>query len=155
MGLYQRILIPTDNSPNTKAVLAYAAKLVHDQGAKVKLLTVIDLTLGDHVGGELAWIEPEMLRENLVTGARNSLTQTVEHARSLGMETESELIESRDGRIDHAILDAAQNWQADLLIITTHGRHGLARLLLGSTAETLVRQGKLPILVVPSTGATA
>lgn len=149
MSLYQRILIPTDGSPSSNAVLEHAARLAHDQDAKVKLITVVDETLGDHVGGELAWIEPELLRENLLAGARKSLEGVVARAKEGGLDAESELIESTDGRIDRAILNAAASWEADLLVITTHGRHGLARLLLGSTAETLVRKGSLPILVVP------
>ena len=152
MGLYQRILIPTDGSPSSNAVLEHAARLARDQGARVKLITVVDETLGDHVGGELAWIEPELLRENLLAGARKSLEGAVSRAKELELEVDSELIESSDGRIDRAILDAADSWRADLLVITTHGRHGLARLLLGSTAETLVRRGELPILVVPAGG---
>lgn len=153
MSMYQRILIPTDGSPSSNAVLEHAASLARDQNARVKLITVVDETLGDHIGGELAWIEPELLRENLLAGARKSLEAAVARANTLGLDAESDLIESSDGRIDRAILDAAVEWRADLLVITTHGRHGLARLLLGSTAETLVRRGKLPILVLPPADA--
>ncbi|AOU97682.1 hypothetical protein BI364_06670 [Acidihalobacter yilgarnensis] len=150
MGLYQRILVPVDGSGPAGKSLAQALALAADQDASIKLITVVDEAIGDYMGGELAWIDPQTLRDNLVGGARKVLDAALEEAKAAGLEVESELIESPEGRIGRAILKAAEDWQADLLVIATHGRHGLARLLLGSTTETLLRKGSLPMLIVPS-----
>ena len=154
MGLYQRILVPVDGSEPAGRSLDEALALAADQGAALKLITVVDEAIGDYMGGELAWIDPQTLRENLVRGARKVLDAALEKAQRANLPTESELIESPEGRIGRAILKAAEEWQADLLVIATHGRHGLSRLLLGSTTEALLRKGSLPMLVVPSGAST-
>lgn len=150
MGLYQRILVPVDGSTPAGKSLKQALKLAGDQKASIKLITVVDEAIGDYMGGELAWIDPQTLRDNLVAGARKVLDAALEEAKAEGLTVESELIESPEGRVGRAILKAAEDWGADLLVIATHGRHGLSRLLLGSTTETLLRKGSLPMLVVPS-----
>lgn len=151
MGIYQRILVPTDGGQPAAAALTHATALARDQGASLKLITIVDEAIGDYMGGELAWIDPQTLRNNLVTGARGVLDAAVAQAKQMGVNVESELIESTEGRVGRAILEAAETWRADLLVVATHGRHGLARLLLGSTAQALVHRGHLPILVIPPT----
>lgn len=153
MGLYQRILVPVDGSGPAGKSLAHALTLAANQGASIKLITVVDEAIGDYMGGELAWIDPQTLRDNLVRGARKVLDAALEQAQAAGLPTESELIESPEGHIGRTILEAAEIWHADLLVIATHGRHGLTRLLLGSTTETLLRKGNLPMLVIPSGGS--
>ena len=155
MAIYQRILIAADGSPGTAATLAHAETLAADQGAKLKLITVVDEAIGSYMGGELAWIDPATLRANLLEGARQVLERAAAHARAAGLEVETELIETTEGHVGRTILKAAEDWPADLLVVSTHGRHGLARLVLGSMAETLVRWGHLPILVVPAEEAEA
>jgi nucleotide-binding universal stress UspA family protein len=149
MSLYQRILAPVDGSAAAQHGLRQALALARDQGAALKLISVVDEAVGDYMGGELAWIDPKTLRDNLVAGAKQVLEAAARQAREAGIDVQSELIETPEGRIGHAILQAARAWQADLLVICTHGRHGLARLLLGSTTESVIRSTPLPILVVP------
>jgi nucleotide-binding universal stress UspA family protein len=149
MSLYQRILAPVDGSAAAQQGLRQALALARDQGAALKLISVVDEAVGDYMGGELAWIDPKTLRANLVAGAKQVLEAAARQAREAGIDVQSELIETPEGRIGHAILQAARAWQADLLVICTHGRHGLARLLLGSTTESVIRDAPLPILVVP------
>ena len=155
MAIYQRILMATDGSPGSAATLAHAEALATNQGAKLKLITVVDEAIGSYMGGELAWIDPATLRSNLLEGARQVLERAAAHARAGGLEVETELIEATDGHVGRAIISAANDWPADLLVVSTHGRHGLARLVLGSMAETLVRWGNLPILVVPADATEA
>jgi nucleotide-binding universal stress UspA family protein len=153
MSLYQRILVPVDGSPAAQQGLREALALAQDQKAALKLINVVDEAIGDYMGAELAWIDPQTLRDNLVAAAKQVLEAAVAQARGAGVEVESELIETPQGHIGHAILEAARAWRADLLVICTHGRHGLARLLLGSTTESVIRETPLPILVVPRSAA--
>ena len=63
---------------------------------------------------------------------------------------ETKIIESTDTpkRISERIIEAAQNWQADLLVLGTHGRQGFSRVLVGSVAEEVIRLTPVPILLV-------
>lgn len=150
MGLYQRILVPVDGSTPAGKSLSHALTLAADQGAAVKLITVVDEAIGDYMGGELAWIDPQTLRDNLLRGARKILDMAIKEAEAANLTVESELIEAPGGHIGRSILYAAEDWHADLLVVSTHGRHGLSRLLMGSITETLMRKGNFPMLVVPA-----
>ncbi|MER3460845.1 MAG: hypothetical protein C4303_06950 [candidate division GAL15 bacterium] len=55
-----------------------------------------------------------------------------------------------DGFVAHAILDAAERFGADLIVMGTHGRTGLQRVLLGSVAEAVLRRSRVPVMVVPA-----
>ena len=61
---------------------------------------------------------------------------------------ETKLIETYDGRIGSVISDEAQKWNADLLVVGTHGRKGIAHLLMGSVAEAVARSASMPVLLV-------
>jgi nucleotide-binding universal stress UspA family protein len=54
----------------------------------------------------------------------------------------------REGKPADEILAAAREWEADLIVIGTHGRSGISRLILGSTAESVVRYAACPVLVI-------
>ena len=54
-----------------------------------------------------------------------------------------------EGSVKDEVLSAADKWNADIIVIGTHGRTGLSHLLLGSVAEYVVRHAKVPVLVVP------
>jgi K+-sensing histidine kinase KdpD len=60
------------------------------------------------------------------------------------------LAESRGGTIADAILSQARKAKADLIVIGTHGRRGLSRVLMGSDAEAVVRESRVPVLLVRS-----
>ena len=62
---------------------------------------------------------------------------------------ETRLLESRDRRLGEVIADAAGEWNADLVVLGTHGRHGVQRALLGSGAEQILRASPVAVLLVP------
>lgn len=65
------------------------------------------------------------------------------------MQVETALLETGGERIASVIYREAQRWQADLIVIGTHGRSGFSRLFLGSVAEGVVRMAMVPVLLVP------
>lgn len=65
-----------------------------------------------------------------------------------GMTVETKLVETYDGRIGSVISDEAQKWNADLLVVGTHGRKGIAHFLMGSVAENVTRTASMPVLLV-------
>jgi nucleotide-binding universal stress UspA family protein len=61
---------------------------------------------------------------------------------------DTRLVESRGPRLGDAVAAEAREWEADLVVVATHGRRGLGRVLLGSGAEQVIRQAPVPVLVV-------
>jgi universal stress protein A len=134
------ILVPIDFSIQSKKALQYALSLAKQVNASVTLLHVVHpkcTALGR--ASDIAF-EDELRRG----GARqlNALVQ-----RFLGDEVPCDLI-VRIGSPAVEILHTAQRLNADLIVISTHGRTGLKHLLLGSVAEAVVRHSPCPVLVV-------
>ena len=78
------------------------------------------------------------------TGARG----LVEQANAQGVTAETSLHDLRGGRVADAIVEEARQSRCDLIVIGTHGRRGVARAMLGSDAENVVRSSPVPVLLV-------
>jgi len=83
-------------------------------------------------------------------GAQGFLDRLLETARAVGVEAESKLVESEEKHVSDMLIEAASEWQADLLVVGTHGRRGIERFFVGSVAERLVRKGQTSLLLVRS-----
>lgn len=143
---YKRILVPVDGSPTSRNGLDEAAKIARESGSRLLLLHVIDDTV--------AFSSPEGAGVNVVLDAlrasgRSALAEAAEHARRAKLQAETALLEKATGRVADAIVDQAKRWRADLIVMGTHGRRGVNRLLLGSNAELVVRSSTIPVLLVP------
>ena len=147
---YKRILVPVDGSPTSARGLAEAIKLTRDARAKLLLLHVVEeyAILGIPDAG--ANIGPML--DALKRAGRATLGKIERSARRLGARSETMLVEDFSGRVANAIVDRAKRWRADLIVMGTHGRRGLDRVLLGSNAELVVRYSTVPVLLVPARG---
>lgn len=76
------------------------------------------------------------------------LSTAQEIAASAGVSADSELLETRGRRLGEAVADQARAWGADLVVVGTHGRRGVGRVLLGSGAEQVIRMASVPVLAV-------
>ena len=150
MSIYQRILVPVDDSLAAHAGLRAAIDLALDQGATLKIITVVDEASEAFGGAELGWIDPQTMDASLKSGAEHVLDEAVKLATDAGLNPEHELITAPDGHVAQHIKQAAQSWDADLLVLGTHGRHGLSRWLSGSTTESILHGLTLPLLAVPA-----
>ena len=140
----RRIVCPTDFSPTAQRAGQYAAELARSFGAEVVLLHVVPEMDYPTRGLGLATAVPG-LREQLHQHARSQLdAASKQFDGQLKVRTEL-----RDGHSFEQILDCAAACQADLIVLGTHGQTGLQRLLLGSTAERVVRLAKCPVMTVP------
>ncbi len=134
----KRILFPTDFSPDSDAALEMAASLARDWKASLLILhvEVIPLTTG---GGELFYVAPDPptreLQERLSDVVPSDKSIVVEHRLLAGDPAE-------------AIVRVAETENIDLIVMGTHGRRGLARLLMGSVAEAVVRAAPCPVLTM-------
>ncbi len=65
-----------------------------------------------------------------------------------GVEADNMLFDNFGERLGDAVADAAKRWNADLVVVGTHGRRGIGRVFLGSGAEQIIRLAPVPVLVV-------
>ena len=148
---YKRILVPVDGDATSNAGLDEALKLARSDGAKIRLLHVIDDTL--------AFNSPDGAGVNYVLDAlrksgRAAIASAEERVRRAKLQAETDLVENATGRVADAIVERAKRWRADLIVMGTHGRRGFDRLLIGSNAELVVRHSTIPVLLVPAAGAS-
>ncbi len=151
MGI-RRIMIPIDYSENSKVALAYGAELALGFGASLDIVHVWDRPtyLTDAVmvqrPGEAHKPIGELIREN----AQHDMTEFLSQLNlPVGLSSNSRLI---SGEPASALIAELKKGEHDLVVLSTHGRTGLAHLLLGSIAERLVRLSPVPVLTVPVPG---
>ena len=143
---YKRIVVPVDGSPTSNKGLDEAAKLARGSGCRVLLLHVVD--------DMVAFSSPDGAGVNLVLDAlrasgKSVLAEAAQRARRARVQAETMLLEKATGRVAEAIVEQAKRWRADLIVMGTHGRRGVNRLLLGSSAELVVRNSAIPVLLIP------
>lgn len=136
--MYDDILLPTDGSRGTEEAVNHALDIADNYDAKLHVLYVVD-TSSSYLGEGLAF---DMIKEAQELG-EVSTERIVDEAEEMGIEAEREVV---TGRPADVILDRSQD--ADLVVMGTHGRHGLGRVLLGSVAERVVRNSEAPVLTV-------
>jgi len=139
----RRILCPTDFSPTAGRASHYAAELARAFGAEVLLLHVVPEMNYPQRSLGMVTAFPN-LREELHQRAKNELDrQRQQLDPALAIRTEL-----RDGPPHEQILACAEANQADLIVLGTHGHTGLKHVLLGSTAEQIVRLSTCPVMTV-------
>lgn len=144
--MYKRILVAVDGSSTGNLALQEAIKLAREGQSRLKLVHVVDETLINWDEG--GWLGGSTVFEALAAAGRKVLDAAVETVRREGLDVESQLVESVARRIGSVISEEAESWQADLIVVGTHGRRGVDRLLLGSVAEGVVRTAAVPVLLV-------
>jgi universal stress protein A len=141
-----RILVPTDFSSSAEAAVRYAAQLARAFHASIHLLHVVDNPLASAMWSTEAYTaEIEGLQINLVRAAEERLKGSVpSHTGTVSTEV-------RPGNPPQQILEVARERSADLIVMGTHGRTGLAHIMLGSVAERVVRLAPCPVLTLRGT----
>jgi nucleotide-binding universal stress UspA family protein len=81
------------------------------------------------------------------------LEKALAMAREQGVQAESELVETIGGRAADRIVEAASKWRADLIVMGTHGRRGVRRLLMGSDAALVLHSSPVSVLMIRGTDA--
>ena len=147
--MYKRIMVAVDESFMTSQVMEAVIELAKATGAQVAICHAIDETILDQ--REVAMMLPNSVGKTearMRLGAQGLLGRLAETARAAGIEVEIRLVESEQKHVSDMLIDAATEWQADLLIVGTHGRRGIERFFVGSVAERLVRKSQVSLLLV-------
>jgi len=146
------ILVPTDFSEPSDAALDYAATLAAKVGASLHLLHVFEdpyVTGGAFAAEMYAPIGPD-LRESLYQEAKARLAGRLV---KIGGARFNATAEVYSGPTAKAIAEYAKKNGVDLIVMATHGRGGMAHLLLGSVAERVVRTAPCPVLTIRTAAA--
>ena len=149
--MYKKILVPVDGSDASLLGLAEAIRLAKNQKASLRLLHVVHDFLV--AGGHGAAVYTSQLRKDLRERGEEILKRAAGIAGQQGVEFETKLVETPAGSVGAMIVEEAEGWPADLLVLGTHGRRGIRRLVMGSDAEYVVRTTPVPVLLVRETKA--
>lgn len=144
--MYKRILVPIDGSDTSRNGLNAAIHLAKGDDATLSLLHVVnEFPLMVEMASTTDF---NAVREGMRQYGLQLLADTRMQATSQGLKVETLLIDQREGRVSEAIVEQAKAEGCDLIVIGSHGRRGLSRLLLGSDAAGVLRQSAVPVLLV-------
>lgn len=143
---FRKIVVPIDFSDCSIKGLAYAQALAKEFGATLVLLHSVNLQY--YVANdEYARYNFPLLMQEVEKAAREQMNDLVRRTEWEGVKIDTAL---EVGHAGQQICDRAQDRHANLIVTSTHGRTGLKHVLIGSTAEYVVRHAHCPVLVVPS-----
>lgn len=146
--MLHRILLPIDGSSLSERAIGPAEALARAQGAEVILARVVEPAMPAWASSEDLLSGDEQLatlEETLAAEARLELAQVAERVRADGLRGEIAVLR---GSAASALLNYETETRADLVVMATHGRTGLARFVVGSVADRLVQEGSAPVLLV-------
>ena len=137
--MYDRILFPTDGSKGAEKAVEHALSLAEKYDAELYVLNVVDIR-----SQSTADVWNNVLGE-LEEAGREITEEIVESAKDESIEVNSEVIK---GIPSKEIVSYAEENDVDLIVMGTHGRTGLDRVLMGSVAEKVVRTADSPVMTV-------
>ncbi|MBL0347513.1 universal stress protein [Candidatus Villigracilis affinis] len=141
--MYKKILVPLDGSPLAEAVLPHAQALAKSEGAEIVLLSVP--------------VTPNLDYLSRTPGLATQIIEDAERETEAYLKTEVEKLTGegtkvtsvmREGPIPEMILMVADEVHADVIAMSTHGRSGIQRWLMGSVADRVVHHAHIPVMLI-------
>lgn len=143
---YQHILVPVDGSETSLAAVKQAASLAKAFNSKVT--TVCVLAVDPFITVE--FVNTDQFINDYVSKAKEEIQEILEQAKALfaqeGVTAETQILEGQ--AVHKVIVEATHDLGADLIVIGSHGRKGIKKLLLGSVAQAVLAESAVPVLVV-------
>lgn len=143
----EQILVSLDGSDASERALGQARLLAAQWKSKVVLVSIIPAPQSIAVPYLDASAEAEEIRQTLETDFQDYLDRTATPLREAGVEVETRVARAQD--VPGGLLEVLKGTGAGLLVMSTQGRGGVARLFLGSVANRMVRSSPVPVLVIP------
>lgn len=151
LAMFKRILVAVDGSDVSRGGLFEAAALAADQRATLFVLYVVEgmpAAWSNYVDQQFRPARVDLLFQGLRASGQRLLDEACDDARIHGIAPEAMMVHARGRSFAEAMLDEAHRIGADLVVLGTHGRDGLERILKGSDAESLLRRSDIPVLIV-------
>jgi len=148
--MYQNILVAIDGSETSFLALHEALRLVKE-GSQIRVVTVVENPLVSYPP-EISSNNYRVFHDACVQEGKNILAHAQRDAHHLAnrvLDTQLiELLPQTNTDVAHEILKSAKEYHADLIVIGTHGRRGMKRMMLGSVAEDVIRHAEVPVLTI-------
>ena len=143
--MFKHILVPVDGSPTSMQAVAKAAGLAKAFGSALTAIYVIDPYPFTGVGTDFAYGQAQYL-EAATAEANEAIKAAREQLEAAGLKVQTRVVEAHTAW--RGILETATAIDADLVVMGSHGRRGLEKLVLGSVAQRVLAHATLPVLVV-------
>jgi len=141
--MFEKILVATDGSEHGIRAAKVAIELGKISGGTVSVIYVADTNRTSHLPDDMLLFS---IRELLLKEGKEAVKQVEKLAKDAGLNFESTIVEGNPGS---EIISFAEKAGMSIIVIGTVGRTGLDKFLLGSVAEKVVRNSKIPVLTVP------
>jgi nucleotide-binding universal stress UspA family protein len=151
--MFKKILVPVDGSRTSRLGLEEAIKLAKDQDSTLYLLHVVEeqVTVQEASVGGGRYVDD--FRRTLREDGKAILSDAEAIAKKKHVRTKSLVVESIASPIADVIVNQAKKLKVNLIVLGTHGRRGIKRLVMGSDAEGVIRETPVPVLLVRSSAA--
>lgn len=141
MDNMKKILIAVDNDPTSEKIALNGFQLGLQLNAEIALLSVVDTTILITEGA----ITPKEFAEITKNDYKKNQQMLVDEVfKNYKVWTFVE-----EGKPYEVILNVAKEWDADIIVLGTHGRIGLSHLIMGSVAEKVIRHSEKPVFIIP------
>lgn len=158
LPVYKKILVTTDLSPNAEHAFKHAVNIAKQHNSEIHLLNVIpevDTSFRSYVTAVMGAGQLEKLEQDHEVSAREEIKREIDHFAQEELANKPELLKQFAGSIVihgnavAGILKTADELDADLIIMGTHGKGYLEYAFLGSVTEKVLRKSKRPVLAIP------
>jgi nucleotide-binding universal stress UspA family protein len=149
--MFRRVLVAIDGSATATCGLQAAIALAASEQAELFVMHVLhDQAMPPNIGDGTFLPDPyvELQRANSREAARRIIRDACALADAQGQVANPILIETKVSDVCHEILRESRKLKVDVIVLGTHGRRGLRRVVMGSDAEAVVRESKVPVLLV-------
>jgi len=143
--MFKRILVPLDESDGSSRALELAVRSSQASGGQIRLVHYIDVLAFPNSSG---YGDPVV--QSAQRYAQSFLERRKSELEAAGIPVETRLCLPIGKRLGQCISEEATAWGADVIVLGSHGRKGIGRVLLGSGAEQIIREAPVPVLVVPA-----
>ncbi|WP_276258747.1 universal stress protein [Haloglomus litoreum] len=143
---YERVLVPTDGSDTAERAVEHALAIAEAFDGELHALNVVDVGA---VASSSDIVPSETVIESLTDRGEAAVADVAERAGERGVEATTDVRQDFPGS---GILGYVREQEIDIVVMGTHGRTGLGRVLLGSTAERVIRRAEVPVCAVPAEG---
>ncbi|MEQ6341507.1 MAG: universal stress protein [Gammaproteobacteria bacterium] len=145
--MYNHILVPVDGSSTSDLAVQEAIKLAKDQQqTQLRFVHVVEEARVFWYGE--GYSDIVSLQTSLREAGKNILGKAETLAQQAGVTSQTKLLDADGERTARVIVEEAQSWPADVVVMGTHGRRGFDHLIFGSVAEGVVRIAPMPILLI-------
>ena len=147
--MYRRILVAVDGSDTSNKAMAAALEMAGYSGGRsiIRLVHVLDemayFTGLDPYAGQ-TFSAVHVMRQ----AGEKILAQGLTICQSAGVDADTVLVDQLGARLAESMAVIANDWDASLVVVGTHGRKGIGRMLMGSGAEQIIRLSTCPVLVI-------